>query len=518
VTTSSFEALRHYLRGVKAFREARFQVAADELQQAVEVDSTFALAWYQLSSTADWLFDADLAVVAAERALANRERLSNRGRQLVEALFAYKSGRNREALRRYREFLTSYPDDVEAWYQLGELQFHAGQLVGVPASESQAAWDRLLFFEPDQITALIHSARLALSAGRLERADSIATRIFELGPTADRNLEFRAHLALSSPNTSVPDAVAAQLRAADDDILAEVVWSLGAFRDSPGYAMALIPYLTHPTRSEEARGLGHIIEAYLHAARGRIRDANGALDRAESVGHAAVPEHRGLLTLLPFRQPAAGEIRSMMRRVQDWNASGVPPSGRSSLWYSMHDDLHEPIREYLMGVLHAMMGERDEALVEARWLRDASVPIPVGSVASDLSLAVEAEVARIDGDAAAAEASLSKAERRMWYQYSVNSSIASQARERFVLGLLLEERGRFEEAISSLSFFLGYSVYDWIYVAPSHLRRAVMYDRLGNPEQAIEHYERFVTLWSECDEEFRGELESARRRLAELRP
>ena len=515
VTTTSFDALKHYLQGVRAFRAARFQLAADELQLAVEKDSSFALAWYQLSSTAEWLFDRDLTLFAARQALRHKDHLSERGRRLAEALYAGKLGRNREALRLYREFLSSYPDDVEAWYQLGELQFHAGHLVGLHIDESLTAWERLLHFEPNQITALIHSARIALANGDLAKVDSMSRQIFELEPAAERNIEFRTHLALREPWDVPTGSLARQLRAADEGMLAEVIWSLGAFRDHPAFAAAVTPFLTDVSRSDEARGLGHVIDGYLLAAQGRFDEAGIAFDRAAQEGHPAVMEHTGLMAVLPFRDPAKAEIAAALAWLKRWDTSNVPESELRN-WYSLHDDLHEAIRDYLVGVLEAMAGNHRAALETANRLDGLTVPPEVGAVATDFALAVRAEVARQQGTSAAAEDLLNRAGRHMWYQLSVNSSFASQSRERFILGLLLEERGRLEEAISAMSFFEGYSAYDWIYVAPSHLRRAMMYDELGEHREAAEHYRRFVTLWSDCDDEFRPAVEAARERLAEL--
>jgi hypothetical protein len=57
---------------------------------------------------------------------------------------------------------------------------------------------------------------------------------------------------------------------------------------------------------------------------------------------------------------------------------------------------------------------------------------------------------------------------------------------------------------------------DLAYLAPSHLRRAELYDALGRRVEAAGHYQRFVALWRDCDAELRPARERAERRLAEL--
>jgi regulator of sirC expression with transglutaminase-like and TPR domain len=48
------------------------------------------------------------------------------------------------------------------------------------------------------------------------------------------------------------------------------------------------------------------------------------------------------------------------------------------------------------------------------------------------------------------------------------------------------------------------------------LRRAELYERLGDRKQAIEHYSRFVELWKGCDPGLQPSVERAKARLASL--
>ncbi|HEY5564251.1 MAG TPA: tetratricopeptide repeat protein, partial [Rhodothermia bacterium] len=517
MTTSSLEALKHYLHGVNAFRSARFQSAADELKMAVADDSTFALAWYQLSATAEWLFDPVLAHDAIRMAALHGDRLSERGRRLVEALETTKAGRNEEALGAYRSILSSYPDDVEAWYQLGELIFHSGPMIGVPPEESLQAWERLLFYEPDQVTALIHMARIWLYAGNPAKVDSVARVIFALEPDADRNAELRAHLAFDRKGRDAIVEAMTDLKGGGDDMLLEIVWSLAVFRDDPGPAMTVASLLAEPTRSNETRALGHLIRAYVQAGLGRISDAYQALDSAAEAGDLSVPEHKAMMAILPFRSITAQQLAAAQGELEKWDASAVPPSGRLSSWYTAHDGIHEHLRQYLLGVIYALRGKPDAAAEAASRLGTIQAPARAGSLPSDLALGVRAEIALREERPEEAERLLEQARRHASYHYSVNSVFFAQSRERFTLAGLLEDRGDYEGAIRSSSFFERHSMFDWPYIAQSHLRRASAYEKSGDFRQAAHHLERFVALWNDCDEEFRPVVDAARARLAELR-
>ncbi len=59
-TTESLEALKAYLEGESHFRANRFATAGKAFRQAVEIDSTFALAWFRLAAAAIWSWQWDL--------------------------------------------------------------------------------------------------------------------------------------------------------------------------------------------------------------------------------------------------------------------------------------------------------------------------------------------------------------------------------------------------------------------------------------------------------------------------
>jgi tetratricopeptide (TPR) repeat protein len=55
-----------------------------------------------------------------------------------------------------------------------------------------------------------------------------------------------------------------------------------------------------------------------------------------------------------------------------------------------------------------------------------------------------------------------------------------------------------------------------VYLAPSHLRQAEIYDRRGDRDEAVKHYRRLVELWRNADPELQPVVDGARKRLAEL--
>ena len=150
VTTESLDALKafvtaeHTLRGGPQFVDS----AIAQFQRAVQIDSTFALAYYRLAVAADWNGRRTTAAPASRKAIAHAGRLSPRDRRLLEAYAAYRSGAADQAEAAYREVLRDYPDEIEAQFQLADLMVTYNPLRGRSLSEPGQIFERVLAFDP----------------------------------------------------------------------------------------------------------------------------------------------------------------------------------------------------------------------------------------------------------------------------------------------------------------------------------------------------------------------------------
>ncbi len=511
VTTDSLSALKSYLRGVREFRAARFPEAAIAFQEAVAADTSFALAWYQLSVTADWLQRADPAREAAEQAVLFADRLAERDRRLLEALLIVREGDAVEAERLYREILDTYPDDVEAWGQLSELLFHFKPRLGGRLEDSRPAWERLIALDPDQASPFVHLARVAGVAGDVAGLDSLTSRAITLSPEGDRVLEMRALQALSHQDSSVRARVFAELARMGNDGLAEASWSTGAFLDHPAKGEAVAHLMTVPTRSAETRAFGYAQLAFGDLAQGKWSSARSRIDQLGALEPAKALEIEALVAVTPFRLAERAELDGLRERLAGFDAAAVAPSAAQSVWFAVHNGLHPLLRAYLLGVVSARLGDRDAARRYAGEAERMDVPSWAGSLQHDVVRRVQATDALVAGDTAAALALLEEVRLQVWHQFSVASPFFSGSLERYLLARLLEQAGRHTEALRWYGSFEGAALHDRIYAAPAHWRRAKIYEALGEREQAVLHYQRFVELWRDADPEYHWMVEEARR-------
>jgi serine/threonine-protein kinase len=135
LTTSALPALRAYLRGQSEYRHGRYDAAVNRYSEALESDSTFALAGVGLLTAHGWTGSAAQQIVdVAQRAAWNgRDRLSARDRALVTAVLGPGglSPSDRRGFLAVREqTVTIAGDRAEAWYYLGDEYFHNGALLG----------------------------------------------------------------------------------------------------------------------------------------------------------------------------------------------------------------------------------------------------------------------------------------------------------------------------------------------------------------------------------------------------
>jgi serine/threonine-protein kinase len=135
-------ALRLYLEAQAAYRRARYPDAVARLSQALDLDSTFALAGLRLASAAGWTATPGAARRGLTLAWAGRDRLSPPDRALLMAEVGPDfpaSSPLAKYLAWWERAVNLAPDQPERWYELGDLYFHEGFYLQVESTRRRAA-------------------------------------------------------------------------------------------------------------------------------------------------------------------------------------------------------------------------------------------------------------------------------------------------------------------------------------------------------------------------------------------
>ena len=447
-TTTSLPALKAYLEGVSHYRAARYESALAAFERAAADDSTFALAHYQLSNTALWAAQGgwDSVINTSRRAVRYGTRLTRRARLLVEAYEAFRTGRLDRAEAQYRYLVANYPDEVEGWYQLGDLLYHGNPPRGRSFAESREAFERVLALEPEHRGAMLHLMRIAMWERRVNEVDSM---IRELLPRTQppEVAELEAARAFIRGDTAAQRAAVARLRDAPDEVVRGTAMRVALYaRDLDG-AERISWLLLEPKRAPEYRAVGHLHLADLAVARGRWREALDHVDSVAPIAPVIALESRARILTLPF----VGAPRELLQATHDtldrWDGAAPPTTFPI---FAVFNGLHEHLRVYYLALLRIRLGDLDGAERAARRL--ATLRGAAGAAeweARELGRGLsESVLGHVHAARGEHEAALEKLERgRLTISEGLlDSPVGSQALERYVRGEVLRALGRTAEA------------------------------------------------------------------------
>jgi serine/threonine-protein kinase len=508
-TTTSLSALKAYLEGEREIRAGRPQTAKEAFHRAVELDTSFALAYYRLAGVTEF----PEAREAVDRALRHSDQLGEHYRRLLLALAALLRGDHATAYQQYRLILAAHPDDVYAWFLFAWLRMQRGPLLGHAWVDAREGFERVVALEPGGAVATFWLAAIAAREGRLADLDSLTDRLLRLDPDSFWVETARGQRAVALGDTAAEARFAADLRTRPDQWAQQsaglVTWTTGNL----AAGRRLWHLIAEPSRSAGFRELADVTLAKIELTGGRWIATREELATLAALDRPAALEHRAYFALTWFREASRSELAALRDSLQHWDPASVRTSGDGLI--AAHRGLHPWLRLSLLGLLSARLHDESAARHYAAELERANRSALPGRFAADEARVIRSELAWIGGRPQEALTLLEAA--RFWTNDSDfeenDSPFAVHLHERFARAELLHQLGRDDEA---LAWYRSLS-YDLLYTGPAELRQAQIYQRRGDRAQAIEHYVRFIRLWREHDPAFEPVVEQARQALARLR-
>ncbi|MFC2169327.1 protein kinase [Acidobacteriota bacterium] len=120
VTTTSMEAYNYFLRGREAYEKFYFVEARQFLEKAIDLDSTFAMAYYYLARTYRSLLDRTAYEETLEKAKMYSQKASDRERLYIEASYADEIEKNpQKQFQVLKDITKKYPREKWVYYDLG---------------------------------------------------------------------------------------------------------------------------------------------------------------------------------------------------------------------------------------------------------------------------------------------------------------------------------------------------------------------------------------------------------------
>lgn len=141
IGTNSLGAYQEYLAGVAALNAWNLDSARARFGRALQLDSAFALAHYKLSIVYGWISaNAPERVSHAEAASRLGASLPQRERTLVAGQLAQARNRWGESCDAYGSLVRADSADVEAWYNLGECNYHNPDVIAIGGDTTRVAF------------------------------------------------------------------------------------------------------------------------------------------------------------------------------------------------------------------------------------------------------------------------------------------------------------------------------------------------------------------------------------------
>jgi DNA-binding SARP family transcriptional activator/predicted negative regulator of RcsB-dependent stress response len=490
VSTASLPGLKSYLEGEVLFRSSQFQGAAEAYAEAVEADSTFALARYRLGLSRRWSWtymSASLPDPLYTAVGRYADRLPPREAAIFRAILltAQDLGAAREVLE---EEVRRHPDDAETWHQLGEFYHHYGGQALLPAEAADRAFAKAIELDSTFTVPYLHRIYHAISAGDTTEATRLLRAFTQLAPESPILPWYRLVARLAFGDPTVRSAANTALDTLETDDLLRIGFTLSGqpccSRQSEqvlrkvrerggerrpeatselfwvslaqGKAREALGWVDDPFLPEERKGMMLLVLDELGVAIPTARlDSELTIDTADSADVFRI-FYAGFYAASRARWQV---LRSLLERLQS-HAQRLRVAGDSS-----EAGFTEAVRQALEGYALWRRGQRDTALV----LLERSQRRAVGN----------------------------------WERAIVN------LRLRLWLGRLLMETGRPREALSYFGSLTGTS-------HPVDYERGRIYEQLGQLERAREAYALFLASRQQADPMFQPKVQDARAALQRL--
>ena len=187
ITTRDIEAYRAYQLGLQAERRFRWPEARIQYERAIQLDTTFALAYMQLGLRELDEGNVSNGIRQLQLAKQNLTAASERDRLLIDGLIAaFLQGGNDVGREKLGELVRKYPDDKEGRLWLWQLS---------EGEERRRLIEEAIRLDPYYAVAYNYLAYHLADVGEFSAADSAVARYAELEPGEPNPIDSRGEIA-----------------------------------------------------------------------------------------------------------------------------------------------------------------------------------------------------------------------------------------------------------------------------------------------------------------------------------
>jgi tetratricopeptide (TPR) repeat protein/tRNA A-37 threonylcarbamoyl transferase component Bud32 len=495
VTTKSPKAYRHYLEGMENVYKMYWQEAEEDFSKALQYDSTFAMAYYQLAWAEREQGKGDGRELAAKAAQYSHN-ASQKEKHYIGFLEAMLSRDMETAFSEIESIVKRYPEEKDALYYLAVLHRNAGEF-----QKAEDCLEKVIKIDPLDKQSYNELSYLYDWMGDFEKSIWAINKYIELAPEEANPYDTRGELYAN--NGKLEQAIESYRKAVE----------------------------IKPDFYTSVEMLGH-----LHSFKGDYREAERYYRTICSADDKSIRSWgRALLSVIPLRQ---GKLDEALKVLEDGIAADRMEQAQR---YTASKHWLKATAYYQQKNMELMLKEaRAASEVHQRVYPDS----PIGRAptlafflarcgrfeeAEELAKALEKEIAgepmyvdsywwvlgsieQAKGNAEAAVDYLKKAQEA--------ESSGPDLLYSYQLAQLYLDLGKHGRAVAELEQHLTrYTVRMAALPRVSvqmHYLLGLAYEKSGWTDKAIQQYEEFLDIWKDADPGIE-EIEDAKTRLARLK-
>ena len=493
VTTHSPEAYRYYLEGLDYGYKYYSTEAERSFKKALEVDSTFAMAYYMLANFKTGEEQKRLTA----KAVKYSDKVSPKEKYYIKSWEANISGNYNQGIKELQKIVERYPDEKFAFFMIGEIYY--GDLRQF--EEAVHYLDKAIEIDPLYKPAYNTLAYVYNNMGDFDKSIWAINKYISLAPDEANPYDSRADLY--AYNGKLDQAIESYKKALE--IKPDFYMSLFKLGDmylfKKDYAQAESCFEILSSSNEKLyRSAGRLCLALIPLYQGKFEDALKVSDDGIAADRMERAEGEANAAKYIIKAEIYEEQKKMALALKDAEIGieilkkakpNDPVYGRDGYAYFLVKSGRIAEAEELARTLKKDLEGKDSTLMHSYWV-------------------TLSEIEEAKGDTNTALSYLEKV-----YKESPTPSFYL----RYRLAEIYLKKGRLDEAVAELEKALSRYNDDrvWATMAvKAYYLLGLAYEKSGWNKKAIEKYEEFLDIWKNADPGI-PEVQDAKERLAQLK-
>jgi serine/threonine protein kinase/tetratricopeptide (TPR) repeat protein len=514
VTTTSMEAYNYFLRGREAVEKFYFDEAIQFLERAIELDSTFAMAYYYLARTYRNTGNMRAGEEALEKAKTYSQKASDKERLYIEASYADAIEKNpQKQLQILKDIAKKYPREKWVHFELGS--YHGDKNTFNQAIEE---YHKALDLDPNYGDAMNSLAYTYSDIGDFEKAIEYFEKYASISPGDANPIDSMGEVYLRMGKLDEAMAKYKEVLEVKPDFFITRL-SIGyiyALKEDYPEALKWVDQEINIAPTPSIKSYGYFSKGFYHCWLGSfeqsLREFRRASDLAEEI------RNEWFKAMVEFLKGYVyydiGELELSQRSFNSWFD-----------FFIAYEPQFEPdntaVHSFNLGLVELKQGRIDSAKSRLAKMKSLLPEIDPSNKdqAEFLYDILQGEVLLAEGFVEQAIAFLEKASplgRPPLIQFILIYNVPLY---KDVLARAYQQRGDIEGAIAEYERLIAFDPNreERALIHPKyHYRLAKLYEQKDWKGKAIEHYEKFLDLWKDADPGT-AEVEEAREGLAELK-